>query len=477
MRADHQAALKRWWERWRAPTEECVYARLRVGLAVAALYNLWCNLPLADWLGRDSLWPAAQLARAFPGEFWRVDLFLWLPDSMELLPYVLGGVSAVAFALGWGWRVSGLLLWLCLVSLRNRCLVAFGDGGLQVLPGALLFLLCAPASRMKSRRATESWPLRLIQLQICLIYLQSGYYKLLGPQWWQGEALRWSLLNPQFARFGLDSLWTHPGGEAFCWLGGWITLLWELSFPLWLLGRRTRPLSLALGLVMHLSLWLLFVLGVFPLAMLVLYLAFWPARPQGTVDGKSGLPLWARRVLAGHAGLLLWIAWPAVSLVDQKTPPPTPLPQVEAALVATHQALALVPGVSWLDLYAGALGLEHRFHTFSPVVATYAVFYRVVAVSPAGEQLLWDGAPALAWRSYDPQARWMAGCAAGNHPERVFLALTGWQRVLDPNHRLELREWWTPLPQRDKPTEEWTAGRVWQLLLENGQPVLRPPGP
>lgn len=115
------------------------------------------------------------------------------------------------------------------------------------------------------------WPLRLIRFQIALIYLATGLWKLTGDQWRQGSALYYVLSNNSYARFPMP-----PPAYAMSILtmGTYGTVLWEIAFPALVLFRRTRPLALLAGVVLHLGMWVTMELGPFPWVMLAGYVSF-----------------------------------------------------------------------------------------------------------------------------------------------------------------------------------------------------------
>jgi hypothetical protein len=121
------------------------------------------------------------------------------------------------------------------------------------------------------RSPASFWPLRLIRYQVALIYFSTGLWKLGGEEWRHGGALYYTLNNNGFARFASSP---PDGLLPVLILGTYVTLAWELTFPLLLAFRRTRWIPLAIGVVMHLGMWLTMELGPFPLVMLASYVAF-----------------------------------------------------------------------------------------------------------------------------------------------------------------------------------------------------------
>ena len=126
-------------------------------------------------------------------------------------------------------------------------------------------------------------PVRLMQMQVVLIYMNSGLWKLGGPTWRDGSTIHYVLNLNTYQRFpgtlpvALDPLLT---------LGTYLTLFWELTFGFMLLNRWTRRVALLFGVALHVGLWVSMELGTFSWVILASYIAF--------VDPQTVSNLWAR---------------------------------------------------------------------------------------------------------------------------------------------------------------------------------------
>ena len=117
------------------------------------------------------------------------------------------------------------------------------------------------------------WPLRLLQLQIAIIYLNSGLWKLFGEAWRDGSAQQLAANVNLFRRFPV----TVP--SELDWLATpltYLTLFWEISFPVLVCFRITRLAALLCGVAIHLGIMGLMEVGTFSLMMLATYVAFLP---------------------------------------------------------------------------------------------------------------------------------------------------------------------------------------------------------
>jgi hypothetical protein len=120
-------------------------------------------------------------------------------------------------------------------------------------------------------RPAAMWPLRLMRGQVAVIYVSTGLWKLGSTEWRYGTALHYVLSNNGFARFPVS---LPPAAAELLATGTYLTLLWELSFPLLVAFRRTRALALAIGVALHLGMWLTIELGPFPWVMLASYVSY-----------------------------------------------------------------------------------------------------------------------------------------------------------------------------------------------------------
>src|SRR5262249_49915647 len=76
------------------------------------------------------------------------------------------------------------------------------------------------------------WALRLLFVQLALVYFFNGLYKLAGEGWRDGTVLHYVLGNAGWARWYVATpLWLDR-------LGAWLTLVWELGFPVFVSLRR-----------------------------------------------------------------------------------------------------------------------------------------------------------------------------------------------------------------------------------------------
>ena len=119
---------------------------------------------------------------------------------------------------------------------------------------------------------------RLIQIQLMVMYLQSGVEKWGSSSWRRGSALYYSLSTDNYARSDvmLAPLLDGPIGYEILRFGTWVTLYWEMYFALLVLWRPTRYLALIVGVLMHLGVHITLMVAFFSFVSLWGYFAFLP---------------------------------------------------------------------------------------------------------------------------------------------------------------------------------------------------------
>ena len=113
---------------------------------------------------------------------------------------------------------------------------------------------------------------RLVQIQLCVVYMYSGFEKLKGRSWWEGTAI-WEALSFRDLGPGLD----------FSFLLSWpllaavlssFTVLFELYFPVLVWVKPVRAPLLWAGVLFHLMIGLFIGIPFFALIMLSAYVLF-----------------------------------------------------------------------------------------------------------------------------------------------------------------------------------------------------------
>lgn len=266
-------------------------AAMRIAFGALAIWYLSDLFPLlSDQYGPHAWLPVEQrLEVPHVGYFSLLVVF----NSEEGLYVTMaaGLASALAFTLGFRTRLSGCVLWLVLVSLwnRNPTVMDGDDALLRIMIGYLTLSPCGKvwsidAGWRQSDVVIEIWPLRLIQIQVCVLYFVSGLVKFQSPQWSDGTILQYVLVHPEYSRWKVLDFSSEPLAISLMAKLAWGIRWWELLFPLLMINRFTRSSALACGVIFHLGLLFFMRLRAFPLLMLSAYIAF---LPPGWLEGLS----------------------------------------------------------------------------------------------------------------------------------------------------------------------------------------------
>lgn len=228
-------------------------------------------------------------------------------DVLYTLLYLLLGVLAVLFTIGWRFRIVHPIffcMWIGFIEANDMV----GDQGDNMFRIALLLLFFAdPAARWSidaRRRAKREWfapgsqpaqigtvlhNLALVALtaQVCFVYASGALFKAGGTPWAEGYAV----YNPlHTARFGtwpvLSELVTTWGPMVV--MISWASILLQVAFPLMLLTRPTRLIGLVGILSFHIGIAVLMGLPWFSLTMIAIDAIFirdrsWQRLTAGTV--------------------------------------------------------------------------------------------------------------------------------------------------------------------------------------------------
>jgi HTTM domain len=208
------------------------------------------------------------------------------PGGYTAAVALTGGLAAAALCLiaGCRTRLASLIVFVGLISLERRSPAVFnsGDGLLRIMA---LFLALAPAGsslsvdRWRTARdrfwefpARAPWALRLMQVQLSVVYLGSVWEKLHGAPWTDGTAVSYAMQLQDFQRFAAPDLITHSMLVSSV-MSYW-TLAVELMIGILVWNRKARPVVLALGIGLHLGIDMTLRIGFFSAAILTAYIVF-----------------------------------------------------------------------------------------------------------------------------------------------------------------------------------------------------------
>ena len=227
---------------------------------------------------------------SYDDHFWQ-PFVAWLPELPAGVWFALvwvGAAAAVLMTIGLWTRlatvtaftvVAGNLLLSQTHFRHNRTFLVILLGGLALLPAGRLLSVDAWRRRRAGRAAAPDvvalWPLWLLRVQVCLVYLASGTSKLVDPDWINGLVLWDRVVRyqtelaplPEWARDLLVERWPF-------YVIGPAAVLTELLIGVGLWHGRTRLAALWVALCFHVMIEISASVEVFSLAAIAA-LAIW----------------------------------------------------------------------------------------------------------------------------------------------------------------------------------------------------------
>jgi len=296
---------------------------VRIGVGAAVLFHYGMGTPFLFDLWGDHGWMPPDVAQAYIAGPWMQSIFYYFTAPWQWIAFHAAFLFCCA-ALVAGWRTS----WVKWIVLLGQ--ISYDHRNLTIVYGAdsivacLLFILClAPVGRAMSldrvravraaKRAnleatlppyTSPWAgacIRLMQIQMAVLFFYSATDKLRVEEWWNGDAVWLALSTYEFYHPTL----LHFLAQQF-WLvnvATYSTVVIELAFPFLIWQRATRPYLLAGAVFLHLLFFFLLRLIYFSFVMTVGHMSFlypdwlhrlgaWWKRRMGAMemiyDGRCG---------------------------------------------------------------------------------------------------------------------------------------------------------------------------------------------
>ncbi len=207
------------------------------------------------------------------------------PTAVTLL-YLFLLVGSLCLLVGFRTRLAAVVVFVCLVSFARRDPWVLNSGDLLIFVLAF-YLMLAPSGAALSvdrwlgsrRRFWEFprrsiWPLRLIQVQVSLLYFFAVWAKVRGTTWNDGTAVSYAFRLEDLERFPVPGFLTDT--LVLVNLLTYGTLAVELALAILVWNGKLRPWVLLLGVGLHLGIDYAVRVGFFSFAALVAYIAFLP---------------------------------------------------------------------------------------------------------------------------------------------------------------------------------------------------------
>lgn len=280
--------MKKIWEKW-----DLFWFGPQNLLGLAFMRVLLCGTMFYMYLGRvfnihyysDSSWISKAMALEVMQDLYRPP-FLWSvwPDSWNLSMHILLVVLLGLLTLGIGGRWIMWLAWVIDAGFIQRNYAV--NFGADIIAALFLFYMSFTQScerlsilnlfrnkkvNFKPSDTLSSLMIRMMQVQISVIYAYTGWEKLKGGSWWDGTAL-WSVMaNPQMTTMDFSFLrmvpWVIP-------IVAYVTILFEVYFPVMVAWPKTRNAWLIMGVLFHAGIGIFMGLAPFATTMVSTYFLF-----------------------------------------------------------------------------------------------------------------------------------------------------------------------------------------------------------
>lgn len=256
-----------WNDFFHRPTDTRVCAAIRIAFGLLVLVNLAVLYPDLDRWFTDQGVLTADVSREIASPYdWSV--LWWLPSTTTVahLAFWIIAIHAGMLLVGALSRYSALAVFVGLLSFQNRnaLILDSEDHVFRIIALLLALIPCghswsidamirnAAADAPSLSYARPAWALRVLQIQMCLIFLSAGLWKLSGHDWLDGTALYYvSRLEDYFGRLPIPGfLFETPWLVA---LLGWLVIAVELTVPVLIWFRETRRWCLLAALLFHLA--------------------------------------------------------------------------------------------------------------------------------------------------------------------------------------------------------------------------------
>ncbi len=295
-----------WWRRFFfGPRDVRPLALMRIGVGVIVTWMLLERIAVARAALSDEGWLPSDAAEALMDP-WHWSIFHTIDQPMAIAALLLvGGGCALLFTAGLFTRPAGVVAFVILASthVRNPAVLYGADSVARIWLFYLLLMPCGRAWSIDAIRARirgggrafreqpalmESWPVRLLQFQVALVYLATGVSKFYGADYHEGTALWFALANPTYSRFYLVAEPVLSSVAPVLAVLTLVTLWWELAFAFMMPFRLGRRVALSIGLFVHGGILVAMQIQFWGPLMLLSYLSF--------VSGRSIHRFWIRHL-------------------------------------------------------------------------------------------------------------------------------------------------------------------------------------
>jgi hypothetical protein len=272
---------------WHEPVRAERLAAFRILVGAALLTDqLFQYLPFWGYLFGPNGTGSFALNEAWMASNWRWPFLFFFSESQWVLGlwFLAWVVSALCLMLGYKTRWSAFAAWLLTMAFFSRN-TNVKNGGDDIVQIHLFWLMFAPVSgtwaldaKRRPSEFVEPWAVRLMQIQLCVMYAATGIAKLKGGlhgTWLQGTSLHYVFNDLGLVR------WSYASLPIPFWISaplGYLALAWEVLFTLLVLHPKTRRFALWYGFLFHIVIYLTLEVGWFSFYSMAFYPVWIPDR-------------------------------------------------------------------------------------------------------------------------------------------------------------------------------------------------------
>lgn len=267
------------------PTEGVALFRI-FWMGVISIYYLLDLSNIERFYGPEAIISLETARSQFP--FLHANLFHLFQTGYEATYaiVILYGISLLTSVLGLFTRSSLVIALLCMTSLhqRNIWLLSSSEMLMRIMTLYLIFSPCGHSlsldsllgkyfSNFKKPKVASLWCLRLIQIQLSVVYLWTVFHKLKGEDWLDGTAVYYATRLDFMKNFSIPYI---LDSYFFIRLLTWSTLAIEFSLGFFIWFKNYRKIIIGLGILFHLGIEFVMTIPFFELYMIVLLINFIP---------------------------------------------------------------------------------------------------------------------------------------------------------------------------------------------------------
>lgn len=261
------------------PTEGLALFRI-AWMGLIFLYFLLDLANVSDFYGPHAVISLSTVRQEF--SFWHMNIFHLFKPGYDIVYFIMGvyGVSLLFSVLGLFTRYSLIVALVCMTSLhqRNIWLLSSAELMMRVMTILLIVSPCGHSLSIdsllsrwfpsfKQKKMWPVWSLRLIQMQISVIYLWTFWHKLKGETWIDGTAVYYATRLEHLTNSSLP--WLLDSAFVLS-LMTWGTLAIEFSLGTLVWIKEFRKPLILLGVVFHLGIEYVMSIPFFELYMITL---------------------------------------------------------------------------------------------------------------------------------------------------------------------------------------------------------------